>query len=467
MNVDPRLNAVTRARLHKKAAPQKAAHDTAKTLETLLLLEGEARAVEGEKALHHFIVNETKRLVPYGQAVFFTRALTRRGFKAVAASSLSRIDPNAPTVHASEALVNGVMANKDASEDPNAPVMLDFSQSKRIEGLPFDYAMLVPVTGRSDAQAGVLMLLRDTPFEPAHKVVLARVATAYGHSLAFYEARRHRVQTAMRSRRFWLIGAALAALAMLIPVPMSALAPAEIVASSPLVITAPLDGVIDEIAIAPNSAVQAGDLLVKFNDIDLSARLKIAERGLDVAEARFRRATQGAAASPEMRRELLVSRAERDLAQAELDEAQALLARSQIRANAPGLAVFSSREEWVGRPVTTGERIMEIADPTSMEIEVQVAMGDSIVLDKAASVRMFPNHDPFNAFSAKLIRIPFRAESVEAGRMVYLARAGINENARDLRIGQRGTVRIAHGNVMLGYYLFRRPIATFRQWTGI
>ena len=35
------------------------------------------------------------------------------------------------------------------------------------------------------------------------------------------------------------------------------------------------------------------------------------------------------------------------------------------------------------------------------------------------------------------------------------------------RIGLRGTARITGEKAALGYYLFRRPIAAVREWTGL
>ena len=35
-----------------------------------------------------------------------------------------------------------------------------------------------------------------------------------------------------------------------------------------------------------------------------------------------------------------------------------------------------------------------------------------------------------------------------------------------VRIGLRGTAKIYGDRVLLGYYLFRRPLATLRGWTG-
>jgi multidrug efflux pump subunit AcrA (membrane-fusion protein) len=47
---------------------------------------------------------------------------------------------------------------------------------------------------------------------------------------------------------------------------MSTLAPAKIVAKDPLIVNAPIDGVIAEILVLPNTVVSEGQVLFKYED---------------------------------------------------------------------------------------------------------------------------------------------------------------------------------------------------------
>ena len=90
----------------------------------------------------------------------------------------------------------------------------------------------------------------------------------------------------------WILAiATLGALA--IPVPMSTLAPAKIVAKDPLIVSAPIDGVIAEILVLPNTVVSEGQVLFKYEDTTFRSEYDVAERNLDVAMAQYRRAAQG------------------------------------------------------------------------------------------------------------------------------------------------------------------------------
>ena len=66
---------------------------------------------------------------------------------------------------------------------------------------------------------------------------------------------------------------------------MSTLAPAKIVAKDPLIVSAPIDGVIAEILVLPNTVVSEGQVLFTFEDTTFRSEYAVAERNLDVAMA--------------------------------------------------------------------------------------------------------------------------------------------------------------------------------------
>jgi hypothetical protein len=49
--------------------------------------------------------------------------------------------------------------------------------------------------------------------------------------------------------------------------------------------------------------------------------------------------------------------------EAELAAITELLGRIEVRAERDGIAVFGDPNDWLGRPVQTGERVMQLADP--------------------------------------------------------------------------------------------------------
>ena len=59
---------------------------------------------------------------------------------------------------------------------------------------------------------------------------------------------------------------------------MSTLAPAEIQTSNPVIVAAPLDGVIERFHVQPNQAVAAGQPLFSFDSTVLRSRFEVARK---------------------------------------------------------------------------------------------------------------------------------------------------------------------------------------------
>ena len=70
-----------------------------------------------------------------------------------------------------------------------------------------------------------------------------------------------------------------------IPVPMSALAPAEVVARDPALVAAPIDGVIADILQPAGALVEKDAPLVIFADVNLRNTFELAKRSKAVAQA--------------------------------------------------------------------------------------------------------------------------------------------------------------------------------------
>ena len=165
-------------------------------------------------------------------------------------------------------------------------------------------------------------------------------------------------------------------------------------------------------------------------------------------------------------RDLAVAEAELDLAQAELDHATARARKATVRAPLSGLAVFQKRSEWQGRPVSLGERVMELADPGQVALRVDLATGDAIDLTAGDRVRLFSDADPLNPLEGEIVRSAYRASPKADGTLVFPAHVRLADASNVPRIGTRGTAQLYGAHVSLGYFLFRKPIAAVRQWLG-
>ena len=156
------------------------------------------------------------------------------------------------------------------------------------------------------------------------------------------------------------------------------------------------------------------------------------------------------------------------LALAERDAAARRLAMVEVRAHKAGVVLFESREKWKGRPVSTGERVMKIADPSQVRFGIDLAVEDSIILSGNAPVKVFLDADPLNPINGRVTTTSYAAELSEREQLVFPLRAEAIDGATDqLRIGLKGTAQLYGERVPLWFYLFRKPLSFLRQYFGL
>jgi hypothetical protein len=131
-----------------------------------------------------------------------------------------------------------------------------------------------------------------------------------------------------------------------------------------------------------------------------------------------------------------------------------------------GVAVFSDPNDWLGKPVVTGERIMQVADPAQPAMQIQLAVADAIALEPGAEVTLFLTAYPLSPLKGKILETSYQARPSEEGVVAYRLLASVEDQPEHARLGLHGTAKLYSGRVMLGYYLLRRPLATLRAWSG-
>ncbi|WP_223480991.1 MULTISPECIES: efflux RND transporter periplasmic adaptor subunit [unclassified Pseudomonas] len=421
-------------------------------------LERLTRAARTPSQLAYSLVNDAQGLFGFRHA-----ALLIAG-KVHAVTGVSTVDPNAPFVAFVEQAV-AQLFKRDVLKQARviAPDLLSESIQADWQSLSAAQVFWLPLIDHQNEVFGGLWLARDLPWNPAEQVLLSQLGDTYSHAwLALQPHKPWRLRWT-RKRQVALI--ALLVLGMLIPVRQSVLAPAEVVPLGGRVVAAPLDGVIAEFLVKPNQTVKTGDPLLRFEGTTLKAQADVAERALGVAEAELKANSQRSFADAESssKIDLLAARVEQK--RAERDYARELLKRSEVRAERDGIAVFADAERWTGKPVQTGERLMEIADPSQAELRIELAVSDAISLEPGAQVALFLDSDPLQRHSARLERAAYEAQPTAGGQLAYRLDASFDQAPP--RIGLRGTAKIFGDRAPLALYLLRKPLAGLRQSVGL
>jgi hypothetical protein len=432
----------------------------------LLHLEARARAATDRSQLEFVVANETWQLSQYRQAVVWrSDALGRPALTTV--SGLATLEGDTPFTlwleRIAAQLGSATAARRVEAEDLTADLAEGW-----IEWLPA-HGLYVPLRSPQGEVLGAAMYVRDAPWEDATIDLFGQAHDAYGYSAWALSRRgpwRSRLAAALRARSAWLV-AALAALGVLfVPVRMSALAPAEVIALDAQVVAAPMDGVVKAFHVAPNQAVAKDELLFTLDDTTLAAKREVAAKALETARADALLAAQKAFDSDKSRAELAVLQGRVREKEAELASLAQLLGRVEVRAPRDGIVVFGDPNDWIGKPVVTGERIAQLAEPRDAGVLVWLPAADAISLDPGAEIRLFLHVAPLAPLQARLTQTSYQALTSPEGVVGYRIRGTFTTPQPNARIGLKGTAKLYGERVPLGYLALRRPLATLREWSG-
>ena len=272
------------------AAPPEAVRNAGNAAFAVLLkLEEDVRTVGDVRELHFLIANETRKLTRARQIFVFNVAGSGQ-VSVEAISSVASVDRRAPLVTWIEAVVGRLAAATDARQAKPFTLPEYCSATDEYADIyPFREMLWQPMTRRDGSLAGGILVAREGVWADQDQVVLRRLAGAFAHAKGALAAEN---QIALRFKPTRLqasLIAALAAALLLVPVPMTALAPAEIVATDPFIVAAAIDGVVESIPVESSQRVKKGDRLLRFADTALRNKHEIAEREVLVAEAKLNR----------------------------------------------------------------------------------------------------------------------------------------------------------------------------------
>jgi multidrug resistance efflux pump len=428
---------------------------------TLLQLGRRARSAESVAALGFILVNESHQLFAYRQAAFWLNG------HIAAVSGVPQVESNVPYVQwlgeVCKALGNagGPVRTVTAADVPEALA------ERWAEWLP-TYAVWMPLV-HAEKQQGAVLLATEEPLNERALALASEVAGIYAHALAAFQPRqtaRERLRAALRPTRQRLLVAAAAVAVALLPVRQSVLATAEVVPSDPFLVRAPLDGVIDRFLVQPNQRVSAGTPLFAMDVTALQTRNDLARNAYETAQEEYRQSAQAAVTDDKSKLDVALRRGELAARAAELDYAASQLGRVQVKAERDGLAVFADVNDFQGKAVMLGERILTLANPSEVALAIDFPAREQLDLQVGTAVTLYPSDAPLLSYEARVTQIAYHAEVARDGVLAYRLKATFINGAEVPRIGLMGTAKLTGGRVPLLYYALRRPLTAVRQWLG-
>ncbi|GJL62580.1 MAG: hypothetical protein NPIRA04_12340 [Nitrospirales bacterium] len=435
---------------------------------TLLQLEPQARSAQSVKELHFLIVNETRRLLPYRQAFVFKAGTTpQKPCRLEAASSVPIVQREAPLTQWLERTLHTLRHKEDyrttqrfSEADCSSAIKSDWKD------FSFSHVLWCPFSLPDHTFLGGLWLGKDVPWQESEAIVAQRLSDTYAHAWGALLGKKSVVTYRRISSRWLWLALAMSLLVMALPIHMSTLAPVEIVAKDPAIVSAPMEGMIAEIIVSPNSPVTKGQTIFTYEDTTLRNQYLVAEQNLSKAIVEYRKATQQALSEVEHETHVSLLKADVQLRETERDYALERLNQIEVRATQSGLLLYSDQSDWSGRPIKAGERIMEIANPEQIELKIDLPVEDAIVLKEQADIEVFLDAKPLETLTATLTHASYQAVPLPEHILAYRVTGTLQQIPPDIRIGWRGTAKIYGDQTTVFFLLFRRPLSTIRQMLG-
>jgi multidrug resistance efflux pump len=420
----------------------------------LRLLDLESRILAAARPIEtaFLAVDLAFSLLPYRQAVLWSEA-----GGVVALSGAATIEEGSPYVLWLGQVFRALGGQSGAITAADLPPAL---AEQWADWLPA-HALILPLDGEA------LLYARDDLFTDQEIALLSHLAALVKMSRRAL-APRNTLSTrikALNTRKTRILAAAALGIA-LFPVTGSVLAPADAVPAHPVIVRAPLDGVVDHIAVQPNDAVAEGQALFALDATALTGKLDVARQQHSTAEAEYRQAAQAMVFDAKAKAQvaILSGKAEEKAAEVRLLESQ--LARIAVKSPRAGIAVFDDPTDWIGKPVAVGEKVMAVADEADTEIEAWVAVADIGEVQARAKLTLFLNTAPLSPIHATVRSVAYEASARPDATIVHRVRAQLAEGEARPRLGTKGTARIDGESVPLVWWLFRKPLSTVRQFVG-
>lgn len=447
------------------------------SLAAVWALARQARQAASDRELAFMLVNETQGLADYRQA-----ALWLQGEGAYSLSGVVQIEANAPYVLWLESVCTHLAAQ--TGEPCTTLTAVDLPPDLGQEWAQWwpEHALWVSMSRSGEtANAGGLLLLRDAPWHDHELALLREWVDAWWHAFEAKHSPRLKTLQAWRGRLralferqpgqpWWrqnsvrVLG--LVMLVLLFPVRITVLAPGELVPAHPVIMRAPLDGVIDVFHVQPNQTVQANQPLFGFDEVVIQARLDVAVQSLATTETDYRQTSQMALTDAKSKSQLALLLGKVDEKRAEVDYLNEQLQRARVLSPQAGVVLMDDPAEWMGKPVAVGERILRIAALDDAEVEAWLPLADAIDLQPGAALSLYLSSSPLSPVSAKLRYLAHDAVQRPDGNFAYRVRATLTEKTHH-RVGLKGTAKLQGNWVPLVYWVMRRPVATARAYVGL
>ena len=255
-----------------------------------------------------------------------------------------------------------------------------------------------------------------------------------------------------RRRALFLAAAAVAVVFLAVfPFPMRVEGGATVSPSRLARIEPEVAGVVRQVYVREGQHVARGQVLADLEDWDYRAALAGAEAKYQTALSEMNHAlahNDGAAAG--------VQRVQANYWQSEVQRDQQRLEKTRLRSPVDGWVTTPHVQDFTGRKFEPGDNFAEVADNSTVTVNVAVDEPDLPMLRTGARGWVKLDGFPARTFKGTVDIVSPQSEMAGDQRTFY-ARVEVSNPGNVIRAGMSGRAKVAVGWHPVGYVLFRRP----------
>ncbi|MCA9217042.1 MAG: efflux RND transporter periplasmic adaptor subunit, partial [Planctomycetales bacterium] len=261
---------------------------------------------------------------------------------------------------------------------------------------------------------------------------------------------------AVRQRKLINIGLPilLAALLLMLPVPLKVKTNCTVQPETKRYISAPYEGRLEEVLVEPGDVVRKGDVLARMDARDIRWQLGVVEADYNQARRQW-----DAAMAPGSRDTSAAQIASFEMERLELKRnlLQDRIMNLDIKSPADGVVISGDPKKLEGARLTMGQTLAEVGPLDENMFELEIPDSDISYVNPGDVVRIKLHSMPGKTLTGSLDLIHPRAEQ-RGDKNVFIGDVRIDAaiDMENLRPGMKGTARITGPKCRLGWNLFHK-----------
>lgn len=430
------------------------------------MLGQKAMKAENRESLIFVILNDTIQMIHYDRALLWDLTFSKP--KLLGISGESKINNHSPQVKQWTKSVENIV-------EPSRAQIISFTNSldENEQGSSKKITMLwIPIAAHGKQALGLWLELWNTgkdstPPKEMVKLLINFLVPVYGIAWEKYSKGFDVSKLNLKKWSCYLLAVSVITLAFVIKIPLRIVAPCEIVAKDSILITAPLEGIIENIAVNPGDYVNKGDELFHYDREAPLQGLEVARKQVEILISEIKRASTLGFNDPKVLKDLAILTVKLEKEKLNLELAEYYASQLDVKAPEAGVVMLDNPDEWRGNPVKIGEKVLAISDPDKSKIRMWIPEGDNVAIDPEKSVKIYLNISPETSYSASLTYIANESFISEKGVSSFISEADWRRKPKEIRFGLKGTAVLYGEKVSLLYYVIRKPWAYLRDVLGM